>query len=152
MNHIRRKFSHQVRISDEVMRRINEGLQANVNQDRNIKFLQPSDYHAWIITDKNYCAKTFRYPFAGNSLFIPEPDPVLIYFNIAQINYRLVEKIGSRQELIEVLREFKDATKIMHKLYEFLGHSSSFAVFTFMAIECAVNKVIPDNHDYFANI
>ncbi|HYF70247.1 MAG TPA: hypothetical protein VD884_19040 [Ohtaekwangia sp.] len=148
MKHIKRKFTHQVVLSEEVMTKVN-----STPSDKSLSISKAlgddsiaSEFDAWIITDKNYCAKGFRYKSGGSNLLVPEPEPVLVYFNIAQTNYSLIETHGNRQKLLELLKEFKDATKIMHSLYAFMGYSSSFAIFSFMAIECLANRVIPDNY------
>lgn len=148
MKHIKRKFTIQVKLPKGAVDKINEvGTKVSSPHEVLNSNHVPEGFVAWFLTDQDYMIKTFKYDFkhSKNPLFIPEPDPVLIYFNNAQINLRLIEQLGSRKNLIESLKAVKDATAIMHNLYNFMAHSTSFAVFAFMALECLVNKVIPDD-------
>lgn len=147
MKHIKRKFNQQIQLKFNAEEVLN-GLphEPSVKDISEIVDKTPDNYIGWAFTDKNEIIKCFQYKAKSESLMIPEPDPVLIYFNTAQINCRIIEPKGSRKTLMESLSKFKDMTPIMHNLYDFFSHSSSFAVFCFMAMESLVNKVIPDGH------
>lgn len=147
MKHIKRKFNeqHQLKFdaNDVVKNLPHEPAPKNIGE---VAGKLTDNYIGYVFTDKNEIIKCFKYDSKKGPLLIPEPDPVLVYFNTAQINYRVIETMGVRRDLIALLERFKDMTPIMHNLYDFHSHSSSFAVFCFMAMESFVNKMIPDGH------
>lgn len=147
MKHIKRKFNQQIKLQfdpEEIFKDLpHEPPPRDITE---IVTKTPDNYIGYVFTTDNEVIKCFKYQNAKHSLMIPEPDPVLVYFNTAQISYSNIEAHGSRARLIKSLSIFQDMTPVMHNLYEFFSDASSFAIFSFMAMESFVNKLIPDQH------
>lgn len=150
MKHIRRKFLYELHNPDLVQKVESEG--AFITLDNLSKAPNPKGfegYNAFYVLKDNRCLPTFKYRDSSKKrYFIPEPDPVLIYFNNAQTNLRFVHE--KRTALLEMVgdAEKHDVARISHALYNFMYHSSSFTIFLFTAIEATVNKTIPDKYFY----
>jgi len=104
------------------------------------------DDHALMITDKNYAYKAFPYNHHGVHKWIPEPDPVLIYFHSAYINFKSVEQL--KQKIFDVLSGETVTEKIINDLYSYFGVTNGYVIFLFTAIEAFINKHIPDDFIY----
>ena len=150
MKHIKRKFSGQIKVPginktiDQVSKKY-----GHVNTVFDSVSTIPDGMKAIIFTEKEelFYAFSFVDAFQKRNCLVPEPEPILVYFNLAQMNYRSIVTLKGRSELLEMLANLKksDTTQVMHKLYDFLGQSSMFAISLFMAMESAVNKTIPDD-------
>lgn len=90
---------------------------------------------------------TFRYEKTKKDFyFIPEPEPILMYFNNAQIHLKLVEE--SKKELLATCKKLENGIEMGHALYGFMYNSSSVCIFLFTAIEATINKLIPVDFKY----
>lgn len=148
MKHIKRRFSGHLHVDG-----LNQTLEKKIKFEEFETFQEaiPEGMKGLLFTDKDemFYAFSFKDTFKGRECLVPEPDPILVYFNVAQINYRLIVTLNGRENLIELLSDLKksETSKVMHSLYNFLAESSAFAIFLFMAMESAVNKAITDDFE-----
>lgn len=107
----------------------------------------PKDHIGYLVTDANEVIQAFPFKDGqGKVLFIPEPDPILIYFHTAYINYRLIN--DKRKEIFNILGNGKMTEPVITQLYEYFGFTSSFIILLFTAIEAYINRSIPHNFIY----
>lgn len=147
MKHIKRKFLSEVKLTDEQLKLLEQ--RGSIVNDResakNVKV--PKDMSAILITENKTGINAFIYKERNSQYFIPEPDPVLIYFNNAQANLRQIE--ASRTEMFNKLNvDGFVTTEIKHSLYQYFGSCSAYVIFLFTAIEATMNKSIPPSHEY----
>jgi hypothetical protein len=153
MKHIKRKFSGHLKVPG-IIKTLDELKQKQPHLNTHINAIPqsiPDDMKGILFTDKEemFYAFSFVDAFQGKHCLVPESEPTLVYFNLAQSNYRSIVTEQGRAKLVELLATLpnSDTTKVMHSLYDFLGESSTFVISLFMAMESAVNKVIPDNFE-----
>jgi hypothetical protein len=142
MKHIKRKFRDTTKLTEQAMKV--RKFQQFSTIDENID----DDGKVYFITSEDISIGAFKYKDAGKVFCLPEPEPVLIYFNIAQSNYKDIK--DKRKELLVPI-DFKNpdnTREMMHSMYSFLAYSSSFTVFLFTAIETLINQCIPLNAVY----
>ncbi|HRQ49782.1 MAG TPA: hypothetical protein PLR74_04555, partial [Agriterribacter sp.] len=48
-------------------------------------------YTTYLMTNTSIF-QAFPYKYQGQNRLIPEPDPVLVYFHLAYVNYRLINE------------------------------------------------------------
>lgn len=108
------------------------------------------DQDRYLVTDEGLCIPCFEHRIDGKKYVIPEPDPVLIYFNNAQTNFRQIAE--SRKEVLMTLSYEKGplshVSEICHSLYNYMYQTSGFVIFLFTAVEAVINKAIPYNFKY----
>jgi hypothetical protein len=148
VKHIKRKFLFEIRdakIMDQ-LKDSGKGEFFKPEELSRVKF--PKDKFVLMFDELKNGYSCFPYVVNGKNYFVPEPDPILIYFNNAQFNFRNIQK--SRDDLLHVLDvENKSLTSDMKdKLYEFLFYSSGYTIFLFTSIEAMINKTIPADYIY----
>ena len=91
MKHIKKRFQFEKVLSQQEID--NLSLSPDLipfKTSSNVKI--PKDKSCLLITDKNEVFTAFQVSHRENCYLIPEPDPVLIYFNNAYFNYKDIEK------------------------------------------------------------
>lgn len=153
MKHIKRKFSGQLKVPG-ILKTLDQLSKTHPHVKTDVSAVPqsiPDDMKGIMFTDKEemFYAFSFVDAFQGRNCLVPEPEPTLVYFNLAQSNFRSIVTEKGRAKLVDLLANLptSDTTKVMHSLYDFLGESSTFAISLFMAMESAVNKTIPDNFE-----
>lgn len=140
MKHIKRKFFHEISgLPDSVPKTF---IEKGTLEEEKQKL---KDSHLFLVTDDNKTILAFPYDLNGKIYGIPEPHPVVIYFNIAQDSNR--ELLELKKKLIESVNYDmnKNAQTVMHNLYALISATSSYAIFLFMSLETMLNVSIPAN-------
>jgi hypothetical protein len=145
--HIEKKFLMQTKLPDDVMEVIKKPEHTTHVNDipQPIKDF-PKEYHAYAITGDNIFFKTFAFEYQGAVRFIPEPDPVLVYFDSAYNNYKLIA--DRRKEILKSTLNKPMGEPMIKELYSFYSLTSSFVIFLFTSIEAFINRTIPTDFVY----
>jgi hypothetical protein len=103
----------------------------------------PKDKRLILFAEDDLCIDAFHHRENGKDYFVPEPDPILVYFNNAQVNVKNVLKY--RKTFLSALEPKARmlTTDVSHNLFAFFGSSSTYAILVYTALEAVVNKVIP---------
>jgi hypothetical protein len=82
MKHIKKRFLDSIEIGADVLEVFSSVPvdHQKIDEIRNNKF---KDYYPMMVTDKNII-QAFIYNFKKKQIAIPEPNPIVIYFHIAQ--------------------------------------------------------------------
>lgn len=91
----------------------------------------------------------FPYRHDGFAKLIPEPDPVLLYFNYAYYEYLRFSPKKSTIFKIATGEISEDMSKI---LYQYFGESSAFIIMLFTSLEAFINRCIPKDFRYSKDI
>ena len=143
MKHIKKRFQFERFLTEEEKERLkSKSIEFDKHEGQKIKL--EDGFVAVFVTETGKHFSAFQHNIGGKKFFIPEPDPVLIYFNNAYLSYRAVEK--SKKELIEKLDIELMDENVKNELYTFFGNSFGFATMLFTSIEAYINRSIPKNH------
>ena len=82
----------------------------------------------------------------GSMVFIPEPDPILIYFDTAYRNYKHITE--HRKTLLNHFKGVKMDESYLIDLYSYYGSVNAFVILLFTAIEAFINYNIPEEYQY----
>jgi len=144
--HLKKKFLHQVELTDEVKKITeNSSLGLPIDRMKEIKKL-PDGYTTFLMTEDNKFFKSFTFKHEGKLKFIPEPDPILVYFNAAYSNYKTLQT--RREEILNILSKEKMTEVMINELYDYFGASSSFIILLFTSIEALINRCIKTDYQY----
>ena len=145
MKHIKRKFQFEVEKSSDLAQAImNKSQSLDIDVAKKTKF--GPEMGTYIGTDAGKLIQVFQYNYQGSIYQIPEPDPVLIYFNAAYWALKNIENI--KPKLFESLDGKSISSKMTHLLYNYFSSCASFVTNLFYAIEAFINKSIPDDYIY----
>ncbi|MBL7768786.1 MAG: hypothetical protein JNK20_07420 [Flavipsychrobacter sp.] len=145
--HIKRKFTNEMSVPNEIANtKLNRNEFNEYTTSELTEEVIKGDRYSLIIFDNGVAALCFPYFFEENAFLIPEPDPVLIYFNSAYSSYKSLLEV--KEVLIQDLINKDYDEGIRDKLYEFYGHASSFVVMLFLALEAHLNRCIPPTSRY----
>jgi hypothetical protein len=104
-------------------------------------------YNAYIITEDNKMVQTFKFENNGKNFLIPEPDPIVIYFDSARHFHSTIKR--RRNELFSKLSmDYKNFTAVNGDFYWYFSNVSSFIIFLFLSLEAFINKSIPLDFEY----
>lgn len=144
--HIKKKFLHEFMITEEIAQAVESSSlgvdPSKLGKMRNI----PKDSIGFIRMDNNKVIQAFPYRYQGVLHMIPEPDPLLIYFNSAYYNFKVI--IIKKKEILSILVKKELTEAIINDLYNYYGLVSGFVIFLFTAIEACMNKCIPRDFIY----
>lgn len=149
MKHIKRKFLSAHKISDKVQEHL-VSLSHDKKAFSELKIKDYEGYYGMLITDTD-AIQAFEFKKDNKTYFIPEPDPIVIYFSNAQ--YYLKYVLDSKKELFKDLDDPKPNTnKILHSFYGFYGCSTSYILFLFNSLEAFLNSLIPSDYQYIKDV
>lgn len=104
-------------------------------------------YYAFAQTEDNKIVQTFKFEHDGKIFLIPEPDPIVIYFDSARHYHKTIQE--RKTELFSKLStEFGDFAAVNGDFYWFFSNISSCVMFMFLSLEAFVNKSIPAGYTY----
>lgn len=147
MKHPELKFSLETKVPVDLEEEVKERISLKIALEDipNLKNL-PKNKLAVITRTDGTIYKAFYAKIDGKYFVMPEPEPIILYFNIAYWNYvRLNSKKSNIENLLNYQFENEDAIKL---LYDFLGFASSIIIFLFMTIETTINRCIPYDWNY----
>ncbi len=118
-----------------------------LKKEEEFKKKNKDDYYIGLMGNEEivFCSKL---EIRGLELWIPEPNPVLIYFSEA---YRILEPILKTQnELESIAKQLNGSTTIETYPYllKFFSQSSRIHVFLFSTVEAFINQSIPEEFEY----
>lgn len=146
MKHVIKKFLKSHQVGDQVIEIINS-TPIDINAIEELKKTNFENYHALLQTEGNEIIYGFKYNSINSTYFIPEPNPIVIYFETARFNYRQISNL--KDKLFEELNLLKpNAYKTLDNFHVFFIHASISATFMFNAIEAFINGLIPKDYKY----
>ena len=145
MKHIKKKFQFEKQLSREDIETMSQDGKI-VSYSTSSKEKMPKGTQCHLITDADKSILAFQINLNGKQFFIPEPDPVLVYFNSAYGNFMHIK--DQRSKLVSVLNQGVITESIINDLYSYFSLTNGFVIFIFTAIEAFINKSIPDNYIY----
>jgi len=141
------KFLNRVEVKG--LSKIFEKDTSNNTEEKVKEFKQKNDgnYYAAIMGNDEviFCSKL---EINGKELWIPEPNPVHIYFYGA---YGIVDKLEqSKLDFEKMAAQLKDSSTIETYPYllNFFLHASQYFFFAFTSIESFINQSIPEDFQY----
>jgi hypothetical protein len=148
MKHIKKKFQFEEILTEEIKSSLQgKGSFIAASEFSNVNI--PKDHKCILLTDENKAIEAFQVKLNGKKYFIPEPDPILIYFNNAYANYRNIEE--TKNKLLTILNKETLSEAIINDLYNYFGLTNGFVIFLFTAIEAFFNRYIPEDYNYIIN-
>lgn len=145
IKHIKKKFQFEVSLSEEVIKTMDNAFELISTSDLGKKRPQKGQ-ECIIITEKNLGIKAFHINLSGVNYYIPEPDPVLVYFDSAYNNFINIKEY-KQKVLGSITKTYLDED-ISMLLYQYFGYTNGYVIFLFTAIEAFINKFIPAEYKY----
>ncbi len=146
MKHIKKKFL----VSHNVTEDGYEYMQTVKPTKDDISKYQAGDFEDYIphiLTDSKKFIQCFKYTTGNETFFIPEPNPIVIYFSNAQSN--LSQIYEQRENLILSLKtKGGDVGNVMNSFYNFFGYVSNYVTSLFNSLEAFMNHHIPNDFEY----
>jgi hypothetical protein len=154
MKHIKKKYLYRIAVTaiEDLASKgqIKHEDHTNPSPEAKTFLADGEDKFAILQTEDGETVMAFVHKVGDEQYAIPEPDPILVYFNNAQSSFRLLNK--SREKLFNRLKPIGDikifAGNALDEMYDFMTLSTSCAIFLFTAIEVTLNKSIPADHVY----
>jgi hypothetical protein len=144
--HIEKKFMHQFKLDETIIKAAQaSGASVPLEHIPTLKKF-PKDKIAFAISDNGYAFQTFPYTYQGAVRFIPEPDPVLVYFHSAYLNFRHIEE--RKREILKAILQTHMPEAMANGLYEYFNLTSGFVIFLFTAMEAFINRTVPRDYVY----
>jgi hypothetical protein len=144
--HILKKFLHETKLPKEVIEKIqNSNAYLPLNKLSTIKRI-PEGTTPYLATEDNKFFKAFAVKYGSQLKLIPEPDPILVYFNAAYLNYIQIK--DKRKEIFEKLSGETLTETMIKELYDYFGVTSSFVILLFTSIEALMNRCVPNDYIY----
>lgn len=146
MKHLVKKFVNASKVGNDVIEVFNNApIDEKVFNEISNNNLE--GYYALALTDKKYIMQTFKYLKDGNLFIIPEPDPIIIYFDTAVHFHKSILK--RKTELFSKLTNLDEKfTAINGDFYWYFSTVCSHVIFLFLSIEAFLNKSIPNGFEY----
>jgi hypothetical protein len=144
MKHIKKKFQFEETVTSEQSIVLSHS-ENYIPYENSQSVIPPKNRRCFLITDSNKIINAFPVSLNGKHYYIPEPDPVLIYFNNAYVNYKSITKV--RDQVYQKLND-KLSEVVINELYEYFGLTNGFIIFLFTTIEAFINRKIPENYNY----
>jgi hypothetical protein len=148
MKHIKRKFLYAHKLPDDakqVLENAQPTPQAQVTE--HIQGRPIENFVGYLTTADGDFIQAFPYSGHGFSGFIPEPHPVVIYFNGAQNYYKHLA--DSKQRLFDELTSpIPNLNGQLNSYYSYFSHVTLYTSFLYNALEAFINHIIPANYEY----
>lgn len=147
MKHLVKKYVKKVKVGEDVVKVIS-------NTPIDEKALTEIDnskldgYYGLALTDKNEIVQTFKYIKGDRTFLIPEPDPIIIYFDTARRFHKSIDSLKSELFLKWIKPEGYNVIAVNGDFYWYFSTVCNYAIFLFLSIEAFVNKSIPNDFEY----
>lgn len=146
MKHLVKKYVRHLKVGQDVTNLL-ENIPVDEKQIAEIKQKKLDGYYGMVYTEDNELFQTFKYEKDGTTYLLPEPDPIVIYFDTARNNYRQIKDL--REEIFKTLKMFdQNLGATMGNFYWYFSIVSSYTIFLFLSIEAFINKSIPKDYEY----
>lgn len=146
MKHLVKKYVKSIKVGDDVVdvidnAPIDEKVLSGISESK------MAGYYAMAMTDDNQLVQTFKYVNDGNVFLIPEPDPIIIYFDTARHFHKTIDQ--RKSDLFSKLSSQGFNFNAVHgDFYWYFSTACNYAIFLFLSIEAFVNKTIPNDFEY----
>ena len=147
--HIKRKFLFEKVVTEaelDEFRKIGDNL--SLDEMSKIKYVA-KEKSIFVQYGEDKLIQAFPYKNNGFARFIPEPDPILLYFNYAYYEYLRFNPLKSKI-LQAATGEISEDISMF--LYQYFGQSSAFIIMLFTSLEAFINRCIPKNFTYVKDI
>lgn len=149
MKHIQRKFLNERQIADDESIQHIDGFKWVAGNDmsklKDINF--DNETKIFLRSESGKLVEAFYINIDGTRCFIPEPDPVLIFFDSAQ---RQLSSINSaKRKMVEDYGVSENPRSLnAHNAYVHFELCTVFIISLFTSIETFINRQIPDEYVY----
>lgn len=149
MKHLRKKYIRLISLTDSVSDLLNY---SSVDEKEIPQIVKDLDNRVpFLITEGKEMIQSFQYKNNKKIYLIPEPDPIVIYFDTGRAYLKRLKR--DKIKLLEKLnQEHGDAHETRDAFYYYYSASTSFVVFVFIALEAFINKMIPYSFEYRKSI
>ena len=146
MKHLVKKYVNALKVGEEVVEVINKAT-IDKNALLTISENKMSNHYAMALSEDNHFVQMFKYVNGDKIFMIPEPNPIVIYFdtaiqfhkNIAKLKSSLFSKLSTPgNNFISVNGDF----------YWYFSNVCNYIIFQFLSIEAFINKSIPNDFEY----
>ncbi|WP_282147549.1 hypothetical protein [Algibacter lectus] len=145
MKHIKKKFLLSLKLEKDAQEYL-KTIESDKKVIDNIVKQDFKDYVPHVITEDGSFIQTFKYKRNNKTLFVPEPNPIVIYFSNSQVFLKSLN--DSRDELFGDLTKNNDVGNVLNSSYRFFGFASNFVTSLFNALEAFINSQIPNDFEY----
>lgn len=146
MKHLKKKFIGQVKFNPDQwaeLQKIPDGRK----DFQEIPMSEKVSMNALLLTEDGEMFQAFRYKIEGKTILIPEPNPVVIYFDSARNYFRQLN--SHRDKVFDNAKTFEENFQgVNGDFYWYFSLASSYAIFLFAAAEAFVNMSIPADFRY----
>ena len=145
MKHLVKKYVNSGKLESDTVEAIknapiDEKVLAEIAKDK------MKDHFALAVTEDNQIYQTFKYQNGNDVYLIPEPDPIIIYFDTSL--HFLKEVAERRNQLLSKMNIHGDFMAVNGDFYWYFASVSSHIIFLFLAIEAFINRAVPDDFEY----
>lgn len=145
MKHLIKKYVKAIDISQGVVDVLNEA-RVDENKLSEISQNKLDGYYGMIQFDNNKLIQTFKYITDNKTFLIPEPDPIVIYFDTARLYHKTIQE--RRNKLFENLKVANNIVAVSGDFYWYYSTVCNYVIFLFLSAEALVNKLIPKDFEY----
>jgi len=146
MKHLIKKYIRSFKVGQDVVDVINK---APVDEKKLKEFQETNldGNYGMMLTEDNEIVQSFKYVNNNEVYLISEPDPIVIYFDTANLHYKEI-KIR-REEMFEKFKHFgKNIHAVNDHFYWYYSTVCSTVIFLFLSIEAFINKTIKPDFEY----
>lgn len=146
MKHLVKKYIKATKVGEDVVDVLNntpidEKALSDIS-DNNME-----GYYAMALTEDNHIVQFFKYVSGDNVYMIPEPDPIIIYFDTARHFHKTISK--RRTDLFSKLSSpGNNFIAVNGDFYWYFSTVCNYVIFLFLSIEAFINKTIPKGFEY----
>ncbi len=144
--HLVKKYIRRTKVGQDVVEVINN---APIDEKAiaEISDAKMEGYYSFGITEDNEIVQTFKYIEGEKMFLIPEPDPIVIYFDTARHFHKTIQ--SRRDKLFEKLgTPGNNFYSVNGDFYWYFSTVSTYIIFLFLSIEAFINKIIPNDFEY----
>lgn len=144
LRHVRKKLVFQITASEGAAKQImTRGMKLD---DERIPLIRKKQ-DAYLYRDSDHAVfLTFAFSKGGQSYSIPEPDPIVMHYDMAYVHWRQARVCLS--PMLEQLKTYQFNEDICNGLFQYFGPAMSFSTSLFIAMEATLNRSIPDTFEY----
>lgn len=151
MKHIKKKFSYHSVVSDTEFNALKESGEY-IPVDSTSYKKPPEGWGVLLHLVDNTVIKAYYHKENGRSYYLPEPDPILVFYDNAYHTYKRIQ--DKKKKLLSAYTFNNEESVIGHTeiqvVYEHFGATSSFIINLFTSIEAYINKLIPDDYKHIS--
>lgn len=146
MKHLVKKYVKAVKVGEDVVEIFNK-TPIDEKALVNISDKKMDGYYALAITENNQIVQTFKYVSGDKIFMIPEPDPIIIYFDTARHFHKSIAK-----RKIDLFSKMSSPgynyVAVNGDFYWYFSTVCNYVIFQLLSIEAFINKSIPKDFEY----